>query len=90
VIASGRFSGQVVKIAIAVPADYPQTPPGGLYVSPKLIPANEMQTLHIQDRQETSGLPGEWQYWSRPIKDWTGENPARRIVQHWSGVMFHV
>jgi len=90
-IPAGRFGGLVVKVAIAVPPDYPETPPGGLYVSPKLIPQAEMAGRNIHDRPETSNLPGEWQYWSRPIKeDWPGQCGERRIIRHWSSVMLNV
>lgn len=90
-IPGGRFFGQVVKVALAVPNDYPQTPPGGFYVGSKLVPAGEMAGLNIYDRPETMQLPGEWQYWSRPIREgWSGENGARRIVKHWNAVMINV
>src|SRR5580700_8624192 len=79
-IPGGRFFGNVIRVAIAVPNDYPQTPPAGLYVSPKLVAANEMAGLNVSERPETANLSGQWQYWSRPIKDsWSEENGARRI-----------
>jgi len=90
-IPGGRFFGNIAKVAIAVPNDYPQTPPGGLYVSPKLVPVGDMAKLSVQDKPETAQLPGEWQYWSRPIKEgWSAENGARRIIAHWNSVMNNV
>ncbi len=90
-IPGGRFFGGVVRVGIAVPNDYPETPPGGLYVSPKIVPVSDMAGLNIHDRAETAQLPGEWQYWSRPIKEgWPGENGARRIIKHWNAVMSNV
>lgn len=89
----GRFLGMPLTIAIAVPADFPQTPPGGVYVSPKVIPVAEMGGLNIHDRSnETGSLPGEWQYWSRPLppNTWTPGNPARRLLAHWNAVMTNV
>lgn len=90
-IPAGRFLGEMVKIAVAVPNDYPQTPPGGFYIGAKLVPTGEMAGLHVHDRPETAQLPGDWQYWSRPISGgWQGENAARRIVKHWNAVMNNV
>ena len=87
-IPTGRFAGQVVNVAVPVPGDYPQTPPGGLYVNARLVPQAEMAGLHVHDRPETAQLPGEWQYWSRPIQEgWPGTNGAKRIITHWNGVM---
>ena len=88
----GRFLGTPLSIAVAVPADFPQTPPGGLYVSPKVIPDGDMSGLNIQHRPETASLPGEWQYWSRPVppNTWTPGNPARRLLTHWNAVMTNV
>ena len=90
-VPGGRFFGQVVNVAVAVPADYPQTPPGGLYVNARLVPAAEMPALAVHERPETGQLPGEWQYWSRPIREgWSGENGARRIITHWNAVTSNV
>jgi hypothetical protein len=92
-VAGGRFSGQMLHLAVAVPADFPQTPPGGVYVSPKVIPDHEMGGLNVQHRpNETGGLPGDWQYWSRPVPPgtWTPTNPGRRLITHWNAVMMNV
>ena len=93
IIAIGRFADQAVRLAVPVAPDYPATPPGGLYISPRLIAPAEMGGLNIQDRSaETEGLAGDWQYWSRPIPPgtWRPDNGARRLVAHWNGVMSHV
>jgi hypothetical protein len=91
-IVGGKFADQVVRLAVAVPADFPQTPPGGLYVSPRIVAPEEMGRRAVHDRPETSELGGDWQYWSRPIPPgtWTPANPARRLVAHWNMVMFDV
>lgn len=92
-ILTGRFGGQVVRLAVPVAPDYPATPPGGLYISPRLIAPAEMAGLNIHERTaETEGLAGDWQYWSRPIPSgtWRPANGARRLVAHWNQVMAHV
>ncbi len=89
-ILTGRLAGQVVRVAVPVQPDYPATPPGGLYISPRLVPPADMGRLSIHDRSnETAGLGGEWEYWSRPIPPgtWKPENGARRLVVHWNSVM---
>ncbi len=91
VIPAGRYAGKVVKVAIAVPDDYPQTTPGGLYVSPRIVADGEMGGLNIHNRNETDQLAGQWQYWSRPIKErWSENGGARQLVKHWNSVMAHV
>jgi hypothetical protein len=88
----GRFDGLVIRIAVPVLDDFPSTPPGGFYVSPKIVPAALMGALNVHDRQsETEKLPGEWQYWSRPIQPgtWQPANGARRLVAHWNTVMLN-
>ena len=92
-IPGGRFGGQSVRIAVPIADDYPQTPPGGLYVSPKLVHSNEMAKLNVLDRtHETGQLPGEWQYWSRPVPQgtWKANNGTSRLRVHWNTVMMNV
>lgn len=92
-VVGGRFVGATLHVAVAVPADFPQTPPGGLFISPKLVPDPEMKGMNIEHRSnETGGLPGEWQYWSRPIPPgtWSPSNPARRLITHWNAVLTNV
>jgi len=88
-IASGRFAGQTVDIAIQAPPDYPSTAPRGFYVSPQIAPMNQ---LKIHDRkQECAGLGGDWQYWSRPIPDgtWEPSRGGKRLLSHWNNVFDH-
>jgi len=92
-IVGGRFACNTVRVAIPVPGDYPTTPPGGLYVSPCIVPGEQMQRLNVHDRQnETAQLPGQWQYWSRPIPQgtWPGPHAAKRLVAHWNAVFTNV
>lgn len=92
-IATGRFVGQVVRLAVPVQPDYPATPPGGLYISPAIVPVEEMGSRNVHDRSnETVGLGGVWQYWSRPIPPgtWRPDNGARRLIAHWNAVMRNV
>ncbi len=92
-VPGGRFAGNVIRIGVPAPADWPSTPPGGLYVSPRLVPPDQMAGLSVHDRgNETAGLSGEWQYWSRPIppNTWKPTGSARRLITHWNAVMCNV
>lgn len=92
-VPAGRFGGQVIDVAIPAPIDYPAIPPGGLYVSPFLVPESEMGGLSVHDRPgETAALPGRWQYWSRPIPPgtWRSLAGAKRLITHWNAVMANV
>lgn len=92
-VPAGRYMGQIIDVAIPAPGDFPATPPGGLYVSPLLVPANEMAGLSVHDRAaETAGIPGSWQYWSRPVPPgtWQPTRAARRLINHWNAVMSNV
>ena len=90
-IPGGRYSGRVVKVAFPVPKDWPNTPPGGLFVSPNIVPASDMGSIKVHNRRkESADLPGEWQYWSRPIPGWKPSWGARRLVSHWNAVMCNV
>lgn len=89
-VPAGPFSGKMIDVAIPAPADFPATPPGGLYVSPLLVPSSDMGRLNVHDRAaETAGLPGSWQYWSRPVPPgtWQPSRAARRLINHWNAVM---
>jgi hypothetical protein len=89
-VLAGRFAGQRIRIAAPAPADFPSTPPGGLYISPCLVPVG---TLGVHDRQnETGDLPGQWQYWSRPIPPgtWRPDRSGKRLIAHWNAVLANV
>jgi hypothetical protein len=92
-VPAGRFAGNLIRIALPIPPDFPATCPAGFYVSPKLIALPEMQSLAVHTRGETASLPGEWQYWSRKFPDghiWkAGDNPGR-LPPHWNGVLSRV
>jgi hypothetical protein len=59
----GTRIGEVVTIALQLPADLPATPPSGPHVKPRLG--------HPQGAVHPSPLGDEWEYWSRPCPGWT-------------------
>jgi hypothetical protein len=91
-IPTGKFSGEVVDIAINVPSDYPLTPPGGLFINRPLLPEGT-QAVH-PGIGHAPNLTGVWWYWSRPFSGgyWqmTQPRPAQRLVAHWNAVFANV
>ena len=75
VVETGSYAGQRVRIGLAVPSDFPLTPPGGPHVSPRVRPFNSEGThptgkIHDSSQAFERGLQGQWQYWSRPFPNW--------------------
>jgi hypothetical protein len=68
----GPLAGQVVKIALQPPPDWPVTPPSGPRVSPRLLPINpDGQLGHpLGGVHEAPELGPDWEYWSRPCNHW--------------------
>jgi hypothetical protein len=79
----GKFVGKKIQLGLQVTGDSPLNPPGGPHVSPQLLPLNQAADPHPKGGIHKSGLGPEWQYWSRPFKDWReGERTARRYMAH--------
>ena len=67
----GRFSGQKVKIAFQYDHNFPMNPPsGGPHFTPLLLPKTGGGGMHPFGAIHDSPLGLEWEYWSRPFKDW--------------------
>lgn len=68
-VEAGPLAGELVKIGLRPPPDFPITPPGGPLVSPRILPINPNQgsghpcgAVHVA---ETGGLrdpEGAWEY----------------------------
>ncbi|MET4804296.1 E2/UBC family protein [Bradyrhizobium sp. LB11.1] len=79
-VPAGKFAGQLVRLGIIVPQDFPLTAPGGIHVSPKFYP-NQSGGVHptggIHDSADfQSAVGGDWQYWSRPYTGWSTAKKA--------------
>lgn len=70
----GALDGKIIRLALNG-ASFPFAPPGGLLVSPALLP------LHPGGEHPHGGInpadvggfqdpAGDWQYWSRPYPGW--------------------
>jgi hypothetical protein len=75
-VQSGKFAGTKLKHGFIVPADFPVTPPCGIHIAAWIHPekpGGEHPSGGIHRAQAAAfqqALGGQWQYWSRPPKDW--------------------
>jgi hypothetical protein len=58
----GSLAGSEIDLGLAVPGDFPLTPPPGPHVSPRLG--------HPSGAVHASPLGADWEYWSRPHPSW--------------------
>jgi hypothetical protein len=80
VVGEGRFAGQQIKVGFEVPADFEITPPGGLHISPRLIPINTSPEDH--SRAAESPFGPEWEYLSRPYTQWAFKRTVKRYIEY--------
>lgn len=68
---TGKHAEEKIRQGVVVPSDFPASPPGGLHVNRILHPqCSNGQTPHPLGGIHASDFGGDWQYWSRPFKDW--------------------
>jgi len=80
-ITEGRFAGQQIKVGIQVPADFEMTPPGGIHITPRLIPIN----LNAQDHSraaESQPFGADYEYLSRPFQQWARKRTVKRYMEY--------
>ncbi|MDA8331995.1 MAG: hypothetical protein M0027_12520 [Candidatus Dormibacteraeota bacterium] len=58
----GSRVGEVVRLGLQIPADFPATPPTGPHVCPRIN--------HPSGAVHASPLGSDWAYWSRPFPNW--------------------
>lgn len=82
----GKLRGKEVTLGFEVPGDYPNTPPGGPHIRPRLLPLNPGAAGH-PERVAESGFGGDWEYLSRPFSGWA-ESPhnAKVYMSHVRGL----
>jgi hypothetical protein len=81
VIAEGRFANQQIKVGIQVPPDFDMTPPGGIHISPRLIPINPNPLDHTR-AAVSQPFGDEWEYLSRPFNQWALKRTAKRYMEY--------
>jgi hypothetical protein len=78
----GRRLGETIRLGFDVPPDFPNTPPSGPRVSPRL--GHPAGAVHA-----ATDFGSEWEYWSRPFPNWQGTDRSvktymahvRRLLQ---------
>ena len=73
-VPAGRHAGETWLVGVAVPADFPDVPPGGPHVSPPLH--------HPHGAVHPSTFGADWIYWSRPIPNWAKDPTVRAYLRH--------
>lgn len=90
VVEIGRFKGQVVTLGFKVPPDFPVTPPSGPHVKPHIHAMQgdgDHPTGGVHPSSGHSGLPDDFQYWSRPFPGW---NETRKTVADYLAFVRHL
>src|SRR5882724_4802309 len=80
-VPGGRFEGQDIALGFEVPPDFPRTPPPGPHVRPQLLPVSTSNPLHPY-KVDASNFGPEWEYWSRPYRQWKGRESVRTYLVH--------
>ena len=70
IIPVGKFAEKEISLGFAVNDDFPLNPPGGLHVSPCLLPHKTQGGSHPTCGIHNSPFGSSWQYWSRPFPEW--------------------
>jgi len=68
-VGAGPFAGETIRLGVEVPTEFSRNPPGGIHISPRILPLNPGAPGH-PERVATSPFGEEWEYWSRPIPQW--------------------
>lgn len=76
----GKFSGQQVSIGFQFDGSYPMNPPaGGPHFKPLLLPKTGGGGCHPFGAIHDSPLGSEWEYWSRPFRDWNRTDKSAKV-----------
>ena len=76
----GKFAGQQIRLGFAIPPDFSLSSPSGPHMSPRLLPLNPVQGEHPLAGVHTSPFGDEWEYWSRPMPNWSSTSKKVRDV----------
>ena|ERR1700722_4712122 len=77
-IPHGKFRGQEVNIALHAP-NYPDIPPAGPHIKPFLLPFKDGTDFPYDGIHQRNLPTDEYQYWSRPFKDWDKTEKNMRV-----------
>lgn len=82
-ITVGKFIGKKVELAFQLNIPFPMQPPGGPHFNPLLLPKTGGGGTHPFGAIHDSALGVEWEYWSRPFKEWnTTDKTVKTYMAH--------
>ena len=83
----GPRRGEIIRLGLQVPPDWPMSPPSGPFVSPHLLPVRPesgrgrpWDNVHEAQGRGVDLPEGEWQYWSRPFPGSPGWGSTEKTV----------
>jgi hypothetical protein len=79
----GRFEGQTVRLGLQAMDSFPMDAPPGPHIKPHLLQTTNQGGVHPTGGINNSPLGTDWQYWSRPFREWakTDKN-AKTYLAH--------
>lgn len=84
----GRFREQIVDLAFQIDGAFPMNPvAGGPHFKPHLLPITGGGGSHPFGAVHNSPLGGQWQYWSRPFREW---NQSDKTVKTYMAHIRHL
>ena len=85
----GRFKGETLEIAVQAP-QFPNVPPPGILINKQLLPLQKGGThpsggIHIRQHGGR-----QWQYWSRPFRDWAQSDRTAKTYLAFIRTLFDI
>ena len=88
-VSVGKFTGQTIRLGFQVGDDFPLNPPAsGPHVSPRLLPLNNQSKAHPADGIHESPFGDEWEYWSRPHREWEKTDRSAKAYMAFIRLLF--
>ncbi len=72
----GTRAGTMIRMGFQKPQieTFPQNPPGGPHISPRILPINTNANAHPHRVHASDEMGPDWEYWSRPFEHWAKDN----------------
>lgn len=75
----GSFEGRSISLGLETGDDFPANPPaGGIHVRPRLLEIHPGGEPPLGGINESPNFGSDWQYWSRPFRDWASTDRSAR------------
>ena len=86
----GKFTGTKITLGFVVQDDFPLNPPAsGPHLTPRLLPLNNQSQSHPEGGvHESPQFGAEWEYWSRPHKEWAMTDHSAKAYMAFIRLLF--